>query len=96
LRTHKEYTTTDTDMTDETIRASALHTNAWGRRWPHQAKGTILKTDIDDEKSGSIDDDVVVALADILKVPSEFNYDCFKNIQEVKRALGGDAHANEG
>jgi len=102
-------------MTDGTFRASisAFHTKAWGRPWPHQSKGTIFKTDIDDgksdsvydeesgspdddKKSGSVDDDEVVALADILKVPSKFNYDCFQNIQEVKRALGVDADADEG
>jgi hypothetical protein len=72
--------------------ASALHAKAWGKPWP-QSKGTISKTEIEisGDESGSVDDDDLDdALADKLKVPSDFHYRYFKEIQGLKRALSAD------
>jgi hypothetical protein len=66
--------------------ASALHTRAWGKSWP-QSKGTISKTEIFDKEPGSVDHEIY-GLTDILDVPSHFNYRYFKEIQNLKIALG--------
>jgi hypothetical protein len=72
--------------------ASALHAKAWGKQWP-QSVGTISKTEISGDESGSVDDDdddVDHALADKLKVPPDFHYRFFKEIQGLKLALRAD------
>jgi hypothetical protein len=69
--------------------ASALHTKAWGKTWP-QFIGTIYKTEIVSNETGSVDDDdddEIRDLADKLDVPSHFNYRCFEEIQDLKLAL---------
>ena len=66
--------------------ASALHTRAWGKPWPH-SEGTIYKTDISDAETGSVDDEIY-GLADKLRVPPDFHYRYFKEIQVLKSALG--------
>ena len=66
--------------------ASALHAKAWGKPWPH-SEGTIYKTEIPDAETGSVDDEIY-GLADKLDVPSDFNYRYFKEIQDLKSALG--------
>jgi hypothetical protein len=68
--------------------ASDLHTKAWGKPWP-QSEGTISKTEICGDESGSVDDDDVDdGLADKLNVPPDFHYRYFKEIRGLKRALG--------
>jgi len=69
--------------------ASALHAKAWGKPWP-QFEGTIYKTDIFDDGTGSVDDEIP-DLADKLNVPSHFNYRYFKGIQRLKNDLGANS-----
>jgi hypothetical protein len=69
------------------LTASALHAKAWGKQWP-QSKGTIYKTELSDDKTGSDDDDESYGLADKLHVPPNLNYRYFKEIRSLKSALG--------
>jgi len=75
------------EQSEEIDNLSNLHAKAWGKQWP-QSKGTISKTEICGDESGSVDDDVDEALADKLKVPLEFDYEYFEDVQHLKIALG--------
>jgi hypothetical protein len=77
------------------LTVSALHAKAWGKSWP-QSQGTILKTEISDDETGSVDDDDVDgALADILVVPPQFKYRYLKEIRGLKSALGTNPGQDE-
>jgi hypothetical protein len=68
--------------------ASALYAKAWGKSWP-QSQGTILKTEISDDGTSSVDDDDVDgALADKLNVPSHFKYRYLKEMRHVTMTVG--------
>jgi hypothetical protein len=58
------------------------HGSLWGKPWP-QSEGTIF-----DDETGSVDDDEIPGLADKLEVPPLFHYRYFKEIQDLKSALG--------
>lgn len=74
----------------KTIALAKLYDMAWGKPWPHMSHGSISE----DEITGRVnknDDDVDGPLADILHVPTTFNYSCFKEMQVLRDVFGAAA-----
>ena len=67
--------------------ASDLHVKAWGKPWP-QSKDTISRNEIYAESDSVDNDEVDIALADKLRVPTHFEYRYFEEIRSLKSALG--------
>ena len=74
---------------------SNLHIKAWGKQWPYKSTCTIVKNEMIQPETDPVNEDDLVfkdsALRDILRIPDEYTYDCFREMHAFTQAFAAPA-----
>ena len=82
-------------ITEYTDSLSNLHIKAWGKQWPYKSTCKILKNEMIQRETDPVNEDDLVfkdsALRDILHIPDEYTYDCFREMDAFTQAFAAAA-----